>query len=207
MSSGSKIETERRIPQRPRGERRVAELLDAAASVMAEVGYEASTMTEIAKRAGSSIGAVYQYFPDKPAIAVALRAKYGAEMTEHWIEFADGAASMDIPQMVARLVQLVIEFITGRPAYLTLLGVTTNYRRDATARNRLRKHFASLFQSKAAFLSNEEAYRIANVALQILKGMNTLYAEASAAEREELEAEFTTALTSYLQRRLSAKDV
>jgi AcrR family transcriptional regulator len=147
---------------------------------------------------------VYQYFPDKPALAVALRAKYSAEMTEQWIAFVDGAAGMAIPEMAAGLVRMMIEFRVSRPAFLVLLSVTTNYRRDATSRNRLRKHMAALFQSKASFLSNEEAYRIANVALQILKGMNTLCGDVSTAERAELEAEFTAALTAYLQVRLRA---
>jgi len=44
------------------GERRVAQLLEAAGAEMAEVGYEATTMTAIAERAGASIGTLYQYF-------------------------------------------------------------------------------------------------------------------------------------------------
>jgi len=41
-----------RAPKRARGKQRVAELLQAAAEVFAEKGYEATTMTEIAARAG-----------------------------------------------------------------------------------------------------------------------------------------------------------
>jgi len=44
----------RRIPQQERGERRVAELLEAAAFELAEVGYYAATMKAIAKRTGAS---------------------------------------------------------------------------------------------------------------------------------------------------------
>ena len=41
----------RRIPCQVRGERRVAELLEAAEAVIAEAGYEAATMSKIADRA------------------------------------------------------------------------------------------------------------------------------------------------------------
>src|SRR3974390_2228618 len=61
-----------RTPKRARGKQRVAELLQAAAAVFAEKGYEAATMTEIAERAGAAIGSLYQFFPSKEALAEAL---------------------------------------------------------------------------------------------------------------------------------------
>src|ERR1700748_846009 len=70
----------RRIPQQERGERRVAQLLAAAEDVIARNGYAAATMTEISECAGASIGAVYQYFPNKEAIVRSLRSQYGNEM-------------------------------------------------------------------------------------------------------------------------------
>ena len=59
-------------PQRPRGHARVAALLEAAASVFAEDGYDATTMTEVAARAGAPIGSLYQFFPTKALLAEAL---------------------------------------------------------------------------------------------------------------------------------------
>src|ERR1700748_2218040 len=61
-----------RAPKRARGKQRVAELLQAAAEVFAEKGYEATTMTEIASRAGAAIGSLYQFFPSKDALAEAV---------------------------------------------------------------------------------------------------------------------------------------
>jgi AcrR family transcriptional regulator len=51
---------------------------------LTEVGYEAATMTEIANRAGASIGTVYQYFPNKEALVQALRNQHFAEMIHRW---------------------------------------------------------------------------------------------------------------------------
>src|SRR5246127_849737 len=67
MSSETEI-TVARAPKRARGKQRVAELLQAAAEVFAEKGYEAATMTEIAARAGAPIGPLYQFFPVKDAL-------------------------------------------------------------------------------------------------------------------------------------------
>src|SRR5487761_880539 len=66
-----------RAPQRHRGRLRVAALLRAAASAFAEKGFDAATMTEIAGLAGASIGSLYQFFPNKEALADALLARYG----------------------------------------------------------------------------------------------------------------------------------
>ena len=66
----------RRSPQQDRSTRRVATFLEAAETLFAELGFEAATMTAIAERAGSSIGALYSYFPDKKSIALALLDTY-----------------------------------------------------------------------------------------------------------------------------------
>src|SRR3984957_4673257 len=67
-----------RLPKRQRGKQRVAELLNAAAVIFAEKGYEAATMTEIAARAGAPIGSLYQFFPSKGLLADTLVQNYVA---------------------------------------------------------------------------------------------------------------------------------
>jgi AcrR family transcriptional regulator len=192
----------RRTPQQERGERRVAELLEAAASVMAERGYDAATMTEIAERANSSIGALYQYFPNKEAVVQALRKKYVEEVEERWVPLVAQASRMSLKQLVDRLFDMIIDYIEKRPAYLPLQGAAGSYRRDAASRNRLREHFAALFRERRPEMSKEAAFRVANVTVQVLKGMNPLYVEAKGAEREEIVREFKSLLMGYLSSRL-----
>lgn len=71
-SQNSSPEPQTRVPKRQRGHERVAVLLEAAAKVFLEKGYEAATMTEIAAAASSSIGSLYQFFPTKLLLAEAL---------------------------------------------------------------------------------------------------------------------------------------
>lgn len=52
-----------------RGLRRVDEILAEAGALFAEVGYDRATTNMIAARAGISPGSLYQYFPNKEAIA------------------------------------------------------------------------------------------------------------------------------------------
>jgi len=194
----------RRVPQQDRGERRVAEVLEAAAAVIAEVGYETATMTEMAERAGASIGALYQYFPNKEAIARALRQQFGDEMEARWAPLTDQGSKLSIKQIVDRIFDVMIDFMENRPAYIPLMSVPKNYKRDPGARSRLRELFADLFREKRPELTQEAAFRIASVTVQVVKGMNPLYADAKPAEREEIVREFKLLLTSYLSSRLRA---
>jgi AcrR family transcriptional regulator len=62
----------RRAPSQPRSERMVATLLEAAAQVLETKGLEGFNTNAVAERAGVSVGSLYQYFPGKDALTIAL---------------------------------------------------------------------------------------------------------------------------------------
>lgn len=62
----------RKEPKQQRSLETRRRILDAAARVFAEHGYGAGTTNRIAAAAGLSIGSLYQYFPNKDAILLAL---------------------------------------------------------------------------------------------------------------------------------------
>jgi AcrR family transcriptional regulator len=66
----------RKTPRQARGQQRVETIMSAAVELFAEVGYEAATTNEIARRAHTSIGSLYQFFPNKEAILTALIASF-----------------------------------------------------------------------------------------------------------------------------------
>src|SRR5260370_38991873 len=127
MSMPSLVSTNRRIPQQERGERRVAQLLGAAADVIAQNGYEAATMTEIAEHAGASIGALYQYFPNKEAVVRALRARYGDEMDARWTILDKAPAELSVKGYVEHFVHVMVQFIEEHPSYIPLLEAPLRY--------------------------------------------------------------------------------
>lgn len=65
-----------RAPQQERGRQRVDQILDAAEQVFAAQGIGDTSMQMIADRAGSSVGSLYHFFPNKDAIVEALGARY-----------------------------------------------------------------------------------------------------------------------------------
>lgn len=73
-------EPERRIPAQDRSRRRLERVLESAAVVFAEQGYEAATMEAIAERAETSIGSIYQFFTNKAAVYDELTRRYHARI-------------------------------------------------------------------------------------------------------------------------------
>ncbi len=72
----------RKQPVQHRSKATVDMVLVAAAQVFEAHGYASGTTNRIAERAGVSIGTLYQYFPSKEAIAVALLERHIAD-TDH----------------------------------------------------------------------------------------------------------------------------
>jgi AcrR family transcriptional regulator len=69
----------RRRPRQARAQETTRAILEAAARVFAAHGYAAGTTNRIADAAGVSIGSLYEYFPNKDAILVALMERHIAE--------------------------------------------------------------------------------------------------------------------------------
>jgi AcrR family transcriptional regulator len=103
--------TPRKLPKQGRSEATVEAVLEAAAQVFERHGYAAGTTNRIAERAGVSIGSVYQYFPNKDAILVALVHRHIAEGTaalQPHIERLNRGARFDevLPDIVDSMVAL-----------------------------------------------------------------------------------------------------
>ncbi|GAA3441752.1 TetR/AcrR family transcriptional regulator [Planomonospora venezuelensis] len=93
--------TLRRRPAQRRSVERVERMLDECAKLLDEVGYEALTTKEVARRAEVPIGTFYQFFPDKHGLvrALALRnleafldritTRLSTDEPSGWIDLAD----------------------------------------------------------------------------------------------------------------------
>jgi AcrR family transcriptional regulator len=194
--SSRPVSPPRRIPQQRRGERRVAALLDAAASVIADSGYEGATMSEIAERAGACIGSLYQFFPNKESITEALRAKYCEELCSVWSGFEE-AGRLSTDELVRGLLSETIRFIDDRPGLLYLFSLHKE-EHDYSIRDLLRQRLARILLANAPLLSKSRAFLVSSVILQIIKGMNELYEQVSKREAKSFVSEYEKLLVCYL---------
>jgi AcrR family transcriptional regulator len=99
-SSLSSDKTLRRQPQQKRGQQRVEKILVAAAEVFGEAGFAAATIQQIADRANTAVGSIYQFFPDKLAIFHALFTKHLQQVDLIETEFFQDAFDAPIAQKI-----------------------------------------------------------------------------------------------------------
>jgi AcrR family transcriptional regulator len=122
-------------PQRDVGRQRVAELLQAAAAVFQERGFEAATMAEIAARADAKIGSLYRFFPNKDAVADALMRRYTEALQAEYDAIHAHAADATPQELADILIDL---FVKLRPQ-AGALGTFLDSQADWTeARRQLR---------------------------------------------------------------------
>jgi AcrR family transcriptional regulator len=103
--SSKQLSNLRRQPKQQRSKDRVESILDAAAAVFDRVGYEAATTHLIAIEAGTAIGSLYQFFPDKAAIFQAMELRHYDRVKAMWAA-TDIVAIAQLPlrQMIHLLV-------------------------------------------------------------------------------------------------------
>lgn len=71
-AAGTRRVKPRKAPSQPRSTHTVEAILEGAAHILERHGLDGYTTNAIAARAGVSIGSLYQYFPTKDAVTVAL---------------------------------------------------------------------------------------------------------------------------------------
>lgn len=122
-NSQSKLAVARRLkprkaPAQPRSTHTVEAILEGAAHILEQRGLEGYTTNAIAARAGVSIGSLYQYFPTKDAVTVALIER---EMT---VLVRDATHALGLPDRRAALRQLIevaVQHQLRRPVLAALL--------------------------------------------------------------------------------------
>jgi AcrR family transcriptional regulator len=108
----------RKTPRQERSRLTVEAILDAAARVFERHGYAAGTTNRIAARAGVSIGSLYQYYPNKDAVLVALAERHLDEGTAALEPVITGLARDAPPpaEGARRLVEAMVALHAERPA-------------------------------------------------------------------------------------------
>ncbi|WNZ27240.1 TetR/AcrR family transcriptional regulator [Leptolyngbya sp. NK1-12] len=195
----------RRQPKQQRGKQRVEKILDAAAAVFDEVGYEAATTHMIAARAGTAIGSLYQFFPDKAAIFKAMELRHTERVKGFWTQI-DIPALVRLPlrQMIHRLVVSVAElfeqpvsrvvFVQFYLARQIFQSIDESMTQDAIAL------MAKILKHRNPSLSEDQYYLLAEVCVH---SSNAVILAAlrnpDEAYRQRLTEQIEDLLVSYLE--------
>ena len=188
-------------PQRANGKLRVAAILEAAAAVIGEKGYEAATMAEIAARSGTKIGSLYRFFPNKESVADTILIGARENIDTVFDRFDASVNRLSIRDLADGLMALIFELFTW-PAFMKLLdaGQDWSVKREEF-RNALQQRVAKTLIIHTPKLSKKSAADIALVVMLNAKAvaMHKALFDHSASNVPD---EFRDMTRLYLQNRL-----
>ena len=188
-----------KAPTRSRGHQRVAALLDAAEAAFAEQGYAATTMTEIAARAQSSIGSLYQFFPTKEQVAIAVVARQSDALFMRLDKIEASAPETEIEALAHTLCGTLIAFRADHPSFALLIDTPGAPAETTLAvRTRMRERLADILRHKAPQRGRAELDAIAAVTQQVMKSAIALNAEPRIRKRSATLAQLRAMLALYL---------
>jgi AcrR family transcriptional regulator len=209
MSKSSSLSSEktlRRQPQQKRGQQRVEKILVAAAEVFAEAGFAAATIQQIADRANTAVGSIYQFFPDKLTIFHALFTKHLQQVDIIETEFFKGAIDAPIAQKIDEyldpyisyfeqpiprciLIQAYLQPIEGLVELMAAL--------PDRALRQIDKH-ANLYRQRNPNLSVAKSKLLAEVLQHMCTSLFLHAIQSDREHRQELYAEIKNVLYVYL---------
>jgi AcrR family transcriptional regulator len=178
----------------------VSIILEAAAHILEQQGFDGYTTNSIAERAGVSIGSLYQYFPGKDAITIALIEQESAVLLDTVVkaarmdDWADALRSMirgaTEHQLTRPKLARLLDFEEARlpfPAHAVRVGSTI----QAAIAEVLKKRSES---------SSEDVAVLAFDILAITRGLTDSAGERGETDIGELERRVIRAVFGYLER-------
>lgn len=112
-----------RLPVQKRSRERFDRLLDAAAEILAEGGYDALTTNRVAELAGIPIGSLYQFFPDKQAVVAALSDRYGEAIRRLCEDtLTEDLARRDLRGFIGEMVEGISRIQTRNAGFLCVFS-------------------------------------------------------------------------------------
>ena len=111
----------RRRPKQQRAQQTVEMVLQGTVRVLARDGLDAVTTNRIAEAAGVSIGSLYQYFPDKRAIFVALHERHAQRVQGVIQRIVDAQAAAPLEPLIVALMDGLFDEHAADPRELHAL--------------------------------------------------------------------------------------
>src|SRR5918994_944417 len=185
-----------------RGERRIELLLDAAARVFGEVGFEAATTNAIAARAGVSPGSLYQFFPNKDAIAEALTDRFAERLRETQAVFGPEIEYLPLDELIDHVIDPLVAFHVAHPGFQAMFSGSIVSPRLASATHAFLEAVVgraeSMFAVRAPYLSAAQRRRCARVSVELVRALMPLVVASDPSERYAMVAELKAVQRGYL---------
>lgn len=101
----------------------IAAILDAALALFSKQGFGATTMRQIAERAGLSVGNIYHHFPDKEAIFERLLERYWERLLDPALELNQLFARANFPEDLEAMAAAIEQVVADNAEHILLIYV------------------------------------------------------------------------------------
>ncbi len=108
---------QRTMPVQARSMRRVDTILSTAAELIAEVGVDAASTSEIARRADISLASLYRYFPNKTSVIKAVAER---QLTRLEPVYENFLGDFDLDRGLEQLIDELYAFYRSEPGYVQM---------------------------------------------------------------------------------------
>lgn len=160
----------RNEPVQARSTARLTSLLDAAAAVVSDIGYERLTTAMVAERAKSSIGTVYRYFPERITILHALAARSLDRFLVQGVPRVDSSSNVDWLEAVMAGLKYWVDSFTTEPGFRSLrLGDVLDLRpraSETTNNSIVAASIVSVLEDRHNFSPDDLQFRV-EVAIEL----------------------------------------
>ncbi|MEO6989706.1 MAG: TetR/AcrR family transcriptional regulator [Aquihabitans sp.] len=194
----------RNKPRQARSAARVELLLDVAAEVFEEVGYDAATTNLVAARAQVPVGTLYRWFPDKSALAEALTDRYLEHLVGLYADLLQDLPPEErIGDFIGRVLdRMVTETRSQRALPALLVSAMVPGRRSAAGerlRAGLEEHVRDLLELRVPGIPVETRDRTADVCVTLTHLVLAAAAEDESGEDHLLAREYVDVMLAYLE--------
>ena len=172
--------------------------MTAATALFLDKGYDATTMTEIAAKAGASIGSLYLFFPTKPVIAVAILTELANGLSDRLDALRARSNNWPAMALADALFQELSLFLAEHPVYSMLIDMPGDVAWKQAIRARRRAQIANLFAQADPPLPGDKAERLAVIVPQLMRITMTIPKETPALQAGVSE-EIRTMLRRHLE--------
>ena len=189
----------RKAPRQRRSQVMVDVILQAAARVLAKSGWAKFNTNEVARIAGVSIGSLYQYFPNKLALAEAIRQQHLAAI----LQVLAGAATEEdsLAIRVERLIEGIIAAHLINPSlHRVLLDEVPLSERSA--HQEFEQQYAEFYRQFVVTTLSRDSARATVVAVVLASAVEGVVHDAARRDQlgsDKIKLELQRLIMAYLQ--------
>ncbi len=190
------FDPERRSPRQARARVTIAAILEAAARILEEGGLDGFTTNHVAERAGVGVATLYQYFPDKEAIVLAIAEQERDRLTQTLAQILARAPEAGREATVRAIVRMMVQAFEGRRRARKAIVETLMRRHGGAMAGWIARVVPSLAPGIGSGASAARSFVVSRAITGVVR--SAVLEDSPLLETEEFEDELVRLVMAYL---------